>query len=172
MSDSVAPETRPNRSSLLLGVVAVLSVVAIALAAWALLRPAPKTPEPPSATPAYSDMQAPQAKTQICSAFNTVRQGVARNTNMQAPGGEGDIAGTLGVAANARISLFDGGQYLLARLAPSTPTELADAVRAFGNGLLDIGAATTAGAQNTDPDQAKRLADADALSKKIDQLCA
>jgi hypothetical protein len=170
MSDSVAPETRTNRLSLLLGVIAALSVVAVALSAWALLRPAPKASE--ATAPPYSDVPAPEAKTQICAAFNTVRQGVARNTNMQAPGGEGDIAGTLGVAANARISLFDGGQYLLARLAPSTPTELADAIRAFGNGLLDIGAATTAGAQNTDPDQAKRLADADALSKRIDQLCA
>ena len=169
MSDSVANQNRPDRSSLLLGGVAVLSLVAIALSVWALLRAAP-TEHGATAT-AYSDMPAPEAEAQICAVFNTVRQGVARNTNMQAPGGEGDIAGALGVAANARISLYDGGQYLLARLAPSTPTELADLVRSFGNGLMDIGAATTAGAQNSDPEQAKRLADADAASKKIEQLC-
>ncbi len=69
-----------------------------------------------------------------------------------------------------RISLFDGGQYLLARLASATPTDLADAARGFANGLMDIGAATTAGAQNSD--RAKRLTDADPASTKIGQLCA
>jgi hypothetical protein len=34
---------------------------------------------------------------------------------------------------NARISLYDGGQYLLARLDPATPPELADAVKKFAN---------------------------------------
>jgi hypothetical protein len=65
------------------------------------------------------------------------------------------------------ISVYDGGQYLLARLAPATPTDLADAVRGFANGLMDIGAAATAGAQNTDPEPAKRLSDADAASTRI-----
>jgi len=37
---------------------------------------------------------------------------------------------------------------------------------------MDIGAAATAGAQNTDPEQAKRLSDADAASTRIGQLCA
>jgi hypothetical protein len=105
-------------------------------------------------------------------AFNTVRQGVSRNTNLQVPGGEADVAGTLAVAANARISLYDGGQYLLARLAPATPPELADAVRGFANGLMDIGAAATAGTPNTEPEQAKWLADADAANTTIGQLCA
>jgi hypothetical protein len=59
----------------------------------------------------------------------------------------------------------------MARLAPATPTELADTVRAFANGLMDIGAAATAGAQNTDPEQSKRLTDADAAATKIGQLC-
>ena len=71
-----------------------------------------------------------------------------------------------------RISLFDGGQYLQARLASATPTDLADAVRGFASGLMDIGAGATAGAQNSDPDQAKRLTDADPASTKIGQRCA
>ena len=49
---------------------------------------------------------------------------------------------------------------------------MSDAVRGFANGLMDIGAAATAGAQNTDPEQAKRLSDADAASTRIGQLCA
>jgi hypothetical protein len=178
MSDSSAPESpsgrrRPDtsrdRSSMVMAGVAVLAVAGIALSVWALVRLASGGSD---ATPTYSDTQRAEAKAQVCAVFDTVRRGVSRNTNMQAPGGEADVAGTLAVAANARISLYDGGQYLLARLAPATPTELADAVRGFANGLMDIGAAATAGAQNTDPDQAKRLGDAEATSTRIGQLCA
>jgi hypothetical protein len=125
-----------------------------------------------SSAPTYSDAQRAEAKAHVCAAFNTVRQGVARNTNIAPPGGEGDITGILAIAANARVSLYNGGQYLLDRLEPATAPELADPVRAFANGLMDIGAAATAGAQQGDPEQAKRLADADAGSKNIGQLCA
>ena len=75
------------------------------------------------------------------------------------------------MAANARVSLYDGGQYLLARLDPLTPPDLADAVRKFANQLMDIGAASTAGAQNTDPDQFARLRDADVANATVVQLC-
>jgi hypothetical protein len=176
MSDTSASEPAPassghstqrDRSSLILAAIAALAVVALALSVWALLRPAGGSDDA-----MYSDAQRAEAKAQVCGAFNTVRQGVSRNTNLQVPGGEGDVAGTLGVAANARISLYDGGQYLLARLAPATPTDLADAVRGFANGLMDIGAAGTAGVQNSDPEQAKRLSDAEAASTRIGQLCA
>jgi hypothetical protein len=178
MSDSSAPEspsgrrrldTSRDRSSVVMAGVAVLAVAGIALSGWALLRSASGGSD---AAPTYSDTQRAEAKAQVCAVFNTVREGVSRNTHMVAPGGDADIAGTLGVAANARISLYDGGQYLLARLAPATPTELADAVRGFANGLMDIGAATTAGVPNTEPDQAKRLTNADAAGTKIGQLCA
>jgi hypothetical protein len=36
---------------------------------------------------------------------------------------------------------------------------------------MDIGAAATAGAQNTQPEQAARLKDADAANKAIIELC-
>ena len=49
------------------------------------------------------------------------------------------------LAANARLSLYDGGQYLLARLDPATLPELSDAVKKFSNLLMDIGASATAG---------------------------
>ena len=99
-----------------------------------------------------------------------VQRRISRNTNLQVP--DGDIAGSVAAAANARVSLYDGGQYLLARLAPATPTELADAVRGFANSLMDIGAATTAGALDSDPDQAAWLGKVDAANAKIGQLCA
>ena len=101
----------------------------------------------------------------------TVRTGVATNTNIAPPGGSGDISGALAVAANARVALFDGGQYLLARLDPATPTDLAGEVSRFANQLMDIGAAATAGVPNSDPVQAGRLQDAEAASTAISGRC-
>ncbi len=106
------------------------------------------------ARPDYTDAQRSDAKAATCAAFDTVRTGVATNTNVTAPGGPDDIAGALAVAANARVALYDGGQYLLARLDPATPADLAAEIRTFGNQLMDIGAAATAGVPNTDPAQA------------------
>ena len=76
------------------------------------------------------------------------------------------------MAANARISLYVGGLYLLDRLDPATPKELADEVRGFANLLTDIGAAATAGALDSDPDQAARLRERDAANTKLGELCA
>jgi hypothetical protein len=81
------------------------------------------------------------------------------------------VTGSLAVAANARVALYDGGQYLLSKLDSATPEELADAVRNFANDLMDIGAAATAGAQNSEPEQAARLKQADASNATITQLC-
>jgi hypothetical protein len=103
--------------------------------------------------------------------MNLVRKGVSMNTNLQPPGGAADITGSLAVAANARLALADGGQYLIARLDPATPKALADDVRKFANALMDIGAASIAGALNSDADQATRLKDADALNTKIAEAC-
>lgn len=164
-----AHRTTPSRdrSQLALAVVALIAVVAVGLAAWALLRPAPTS----SAGASYTDAQRADSKAKICTAFNTVRTGVSQNTNLTPPGGPQDVTGALAVAANARLSLYDGGQYLLARLDPATAPELADPVRVFGNSLMDIGAAATAGAQNSDPQQATRLRDADAANTTISNLC-
>ena len=100
-----------------------------------------------------------------------MRNGVQINTNLQPPGGPEDVTGSLAVAANARVALYDGGQYILARLQPDTPPELADAVREFANHLMDIGARSTSGIPNTDADQAARLKEADAANNRITNLC-
>lgn len=157
--------------------VTVVALAALGLAGWTLLRP------PPNFTSSvaggysgsdadYTDAQRADAKAKVCAVFATVRKGVSQNTNLQAPGGPEDMVGNLAVAANARLALFDGGQYLLARVEPATPPELADAVRSFANTLMDIGAAATAGALNTDPDQAARLRDAEAVNGTVVKLCA
>ena len=75
------------------------------------------------------------------------------------------------MVANARLAAYAGGLYLLDRLDPATPTELADEVRGFATVLTDIGAAATAGAGDSDPDQAARLKDADAANTKLGELC-
>lgn len=178
MPDSPAPEpavdghrksTSRDRSSLITAVVAVLAIAALGLSAWALQR----TFSGGSASaPVYSDSQRADAKAKVCAAFQTVRRGVSRNTHFELPGGDADVAGTLAATANARISLYDGGQYLLARLDPATPPPLADSVRGFANLLMDIGAARTAGALETDPDEAARLRDAEAANNKVGELCA
>ncbi len=93
------------------------------------------------------------------------------NTNLEPPGGPEDVTGAMAVAANARLALYDGGQYLLARLEPGTPPELADAIRKFANNLMDIGARSTSGIPNSDPDQAGRLKEADAANATITDLC-
>ena len=115
--------------------------------------------------------QRADAKQKICAATNLVRKGVSLNTNLQPPGGPEDVTGTLAVVANARISLYDGGQYLLARLDSATPPELSDAVKKLANLLMDIGAAATSGAQNTEPEQAARLKDVDATNATITEQC-
>src|SRR4029077_9772 len=98
-------------------------------------------------------------------------KGVSRNACLQPPGGPEDMTGTLAVVANARVALYDGGQYLLARLDPATPPDLADAVKKFANLLMDIGAAATSGQQNSEPEQAMRLKEADVANGTITELC-
>lgn len=156
-----------GRAGLLSIVASVVAVASLAVAGWVLYR----SSDAGSSEQEYTDAQRADAKTTICTATDLVRRGVSLNTNLQPPGGAGDITGALAVAANSRVSLYDGGQYLLARLDPATPSDLADTVRTFANTLMDIGAAATAGAQNSDPDQAERLRDADAANATLVQMC-
>ncbi|BBX70430.1 hypothetical protein [Mycolicibacterium psychrotolerans] len=116
----------------------------------------------------YTDAQRAEATATICTAFATVRTGVATNTNVTPPD---DVSGALAAAANARLALSDGGQYLLARLDPATPADLAAEVTRFADALMDIGAAATAGVPNTDPAQAKRLEGAEAASAAVSNRC-
>jgi hypothetical protein len=143
----------------------VVALVAVGLAVWALVK------APPQSEQVFTGTQTDDPKGAICDAFNVVRNGVQINTNLQAPGGPSDVTGSMAVAANARVSLYDGGQYLLARLQPDTPSDLADAVRKFANNLMDIGARSTAGIPNSEPAQAARLKEADSANATINNLC-
>jgi hypothetical protein len=154
----------PRRAGPLTYLSLILAIAALAVAGWAWYRSE-------YSKPSYSDTQRAEAKAKACTAMDLVRRGVSLNTNLQPAGGPADVTGSMAVAANARVSLYDGGQYLLAKLDPATPSDLADAVRTFANNLMDIGAAATAGALNTDPDQAARLRDAEAANATVTELC-
>jgi len=160
---------RGNRAGPLAVVALLVAIAALALAGWTLYRSVNNSDD--KSEPSYSDTQRAEAKVKICTAVDVVRRGVSLNTNLQPAGGPEDVTGSLAVAANARVALYNGGQYLIARLDPATPTDLADAVRKFGNNLMDIGAAATAGAQNADPAQAARLRDADSANATVVELC-
>jgi hypothetical protein len=163
---SVDSPDRPRRGGVVAVIALILAIAALGLAAWAAFRPAPAP-----AAAVFTATQQADAKTAVCKASDLVRRGVSLNTNLPVPGGDADVTGSLAVAANARLSLSGGGRYLLDRIDPATPTELAASARQFANTLLDIGAAAIAGAQNTDPDQAARLRDADAANVKIVAAC-
>jgi hypothetical protein len=192
--DSVTPRSHPRsslRGAAALPVVAlVVAATALGLTGWMWFHPrssnspeAKTDPEagkfvgdavrtlPPGLAPeAYTDTQRTDAKTKICTAYHTVVEGVRRNNNL-APQVEKTPIGILAIAANGRVSLSDGGQYLLARLDPATPPDLADATRALANLFMDIGAAATAGVEESDPVQAPRLEQAQQLSTNINELC-
>jgi hypothetical protein len=154
----------PRRAGALTYIALIVAVAALALAGWTLYRSE-------YSKPSYSDTQRAEAKVKACTAMDLVRRGVSLNTNLQPAGGPEDVTGSMAVAANSRVALYDGGQYLLATLDPAAPADLAEAVRKFANNLMDIGAAATAGAQNTDPDQAARLRDAEAANATVTELC-
>ena len=144
----------------------MVALVAAGLAIWALLKE-------PSDTKAqvFTGTSTDDPKGSICEVFTVVRNGVQINTNLKAPGGPEDVTGSMAAAANARLALYDGGQYLLARLQPDTPQDLADAVRKFANNLMDIGARSTTGIPNSEPAQAARLKEADSANTTITNLC-
>ena len=137
----------------------VVAVVALALAIWALFSESSNTP----ATALPGD-----PKTRVCTAFETVSKAVPLQTNNDL--GPEPVA-QAAVAANARLALFGGGQYLLNSLDSATPEELADAVRLFATNLRDIGMNALAGAENSDPDQVIRMAEGDTTRHLIADLC-
>lgn len=137
----------------------VIAVVAVALAIWALVGASSND----SGTALGGD-----PKTRVCAAFGTVSKAVPLQTHVDL--GPDPVA-QAAVAANARLALFGGGQYLLNSVDSATPSDLADPVRKFANSLQDIAIHALAGEVNTDAAQSARLAEADTTRKQIVDLC-
>jgi hypothetical protein len=160
-----------SRGSVVSVLALVVALVAVGVAVWALVKQPSAPTESAQSNSVFTGNTTDDPKASVCEAFTLVRNGVQLNTNLAPAGGPSDVTGVLAVAANARVSLFDGGQYLMARLQPDTPQDLADPVRKFANQLMDIGARSVAGIANADPDQAARLKDADATNAQISTMC-
>jgi len=143
-----------------LPVVAFVAAVAVVVAVWALV------------TAESSDAAATtlpgDPTTRVCAAFDTVSEAVPLQTNTDL--GNDPVAQSA-VAANSRLALFGGGQYLLNSLDSETPAELADPVRSFAVTLQHIGMNALAGMTNADPDQVTYLAEGDATRQLIVDLC-
>jgi hypothetical protein len=138
----------------------LISVVAIAVAIWALVNESSR---------ASAGTRLPgDPKTRVCAAFDTVSKAVPLQTNTEM--GPDPVARS-SVSANARLALFGGGQYLLNQLDAATPKELADPIRSFANNLRDIGMNALADAQSSDPDQVFRMAKGDTTRLQIADLC-
>ena len=114
-----------------------------------------------------SDAKAADAKARVRAAFETVTKAVSLQTH--ADGGKDPVAVTA-VAANARLSMTAGSAYLLSRLDPATPPELAAAVRSLAELLEDIAMNSLAGVANEDAVQAARLRDAEAASVRVAEI--
>jgi cytoskeletal protein RodZ len=141
---------------------ALIAVVALGVAIWALLRPPSDTPPPPSA------QQVADAKGRACAAYNTVRTAVARQT--QADLGTDPIA-SQAVAANARLAMAVGSQHLVDNLSPAVPPELAELLRSLATDLQDLTINALAGTAEDEASQVARLQGLEANSAKIVELC-
>ena len=151
-----------SRSTALSLLACLIATAALALSVWTWWQ---------ARTPTYDEDSQAAAKDTACAAYTQVRTGVATNTHLASPGGDEDVTGVLAVAANARVALMGGGQYLLDILDPATPPELAGPMRQFGIKLMQFGAAATAGAPDGDPGQQALKRDLDALNATLDGLC-
>jgi hypothetical protein len=139
-----------------------LVAVAAAVAAW--LRPIPhNAPATPATT--YSEQQTAEAKSKVCAAIEKVKKANTMNSNRN--GGE-DPNGQLLIAVNGRQVYIASSLYLLTTLAdePATPHELGAAGRKLANLYQVIAMDGLA----SDPSQAARDA-ASGTGASIDELC-
>lgn len=164
-----------GRSPVVIAVIAMLLAIAT-LGASAYMWRNPMTPfDAPTAAPTeapeptFTDAQRDEAKAKVCDAFLVVSTGVANSSDLQAA--DGDAIGAIAIATNARLALYGGGVYMLNRVDPATEPQLAEAARAFGNALMDVGAAAVANIPSDDPAHQERVKDADEENAKLQGIC-
>ncbi|CAM4248532.1 hypothetical protein MB901379_03387 [Mycobacterium basiliense] len=166
-----APSTAPPGPWRWAVVAAVaLAVVALGVGVVGWFRPQPRNTPPTPPTPTFSTQQITDAREGVCAAHRIVRQAAVSTTNQPNPS-PGDPIGDLAIAANARLALYGGGDYLLNRLAaePATPAELRDAVRSLANLLQELAMSYLAGS----PDSVitPLLQASDKRTRAVDSLC-
>jgi hypothetical protein len=117
--------SRPARWPMFLMLLVTLVAVAAAVAAW--LRPIPHGTSASPASPSYSEQQVADAKSKVCGAFEKVHHVLQMNSTRS--GGDDPNSQFL-VAINARQIFMTGSSYLLTILSdyPATAPGLAAAV--------------------------------------------
>jgi hypothetical protein len=158
---------RPSQALAIASFAIALAAVAVAIGSW--FRPIPDnkpSPTPPSAT--FTDQQVGAAKAKVCATYQKVHQAVLVNTGRS---GGTDQTAILGLAANARIALYNGGDYLLRTLAdqPATPADLAAAVRQLANSYQELAIDYMAEASQSETDSS--LHAGDQPNAALSQLC-
>lgn len=161
---SRVPQKVTRNSSPLTPIALLVAVIAVGLAVWALL----STPEQQSTSATGAPLQG-DAKDRVCTAAHTVAMAVQRQTNADIGP---EPAAVEAVAANARLAMLGGGDYLLSQISSDTPQDLADEARSFGTTLQQIGANALAGVSNDDELQAGRILNAEASRNKLSQICS
>ncbi|CAM3237621.1 Alanine and proline rich membrane protein [Mycobacterium simiae] len=156
---AASPPAPARRSSSLAiaSFVAALIAVVVAIGSW--LRPMPDNKQlPVPSPPVFTEQQTSEAKTKVCATYQKVHQAVLINTGRS--GGTDPIA-LLGVAANARLALYDGGEYLLKSLAdnPATPPQLAMAVRQLADSYQQLAVNYMAEVSQSDIDSSLHAGD-------------
>lgn len=155
--------SRSSRWPMFAALAIAIFAAAVAIAAW--FRAAPE-----STSPTFTDQQITQAKSNVCSAYTAVHQGVVRNTHLTDANPD-DPVGQLAIAANARLALLGGGGYLRDRVAalPATPAELAQAVNSMANTIEQLGVGYLEAASNIVLDPLRH--DLDSQVTQINELC-
>lgn len=146
----------------------VIALIAAGLAVWALLRPPAEPTESAQQPENFTAEQTDAAKARACGAFDSVREAIALQTNVDLGPDPGPRAA---VAANARLATLGGGSYLLTRIDPATPTDLADAVRSFADNLQEVGMKQLIGAPSDDVALTDQLNQAQQNSLRIAEMC-
>ncbi len=161
---SRAAGSGPSPSWLTLAALAI-AVIAVVLAVIGWFRPS-------TGPGKFSGQQADDAKAHICQVTGTVRQATSMNTNLTNPV-PGDPIGGLAIAANARLALYAGGDYLLQRLdaEPATPADLHKAVTELANTMQELGINYLAGAAADSPVQQPLRDRLTSELSELDQLC-
>lgn len=163
-----APAASGVVSRVLAPLALVIALIAAAGAGWALFGPARDTADTQATGSPTAAAPAGDPKANACDAFKVVSAAVSLQTHGDAGN---DPAGIQAVAANARLAMAGGADYLRARTGPGTPKDLAEAIDSFADGLQAIAMNALAGVGNEDPAQAARLRDATTANDKIATLC-
>ena len=162
---SKVPSTDGRKRPWLTIAALAIAVIAVAVAIAGWFRPAP------SSKPSFNDQQIAEAKKNVCTAYNSAKQSVVLNTHMANPRPD-DPIGQLAIAANARLALLGGGEYLRDRLAaaPAAPAELSAAVTSMAKTIEDLGMGYLMGSSNFALDPLRN--DLNSEIGQLDAMCA